>query len=157
MEAELYTKNNSIYDRSFRQPGQGYWAVQHHNWQAVDRVVFGGSPSTGATPILLAYTRGSWVSHHPFAEWSVDPNPTTGEPGTPLGFLYGLADAQANTAPSLEYEFITSADWNSTTSHIWIRAQGGPGWNIDRDELYWAVYPEPGPGSDPFKPGPRVE
>ena len=164
IEGELYTKNNSTYDPSFRQPGQGYWAVQHTDLRTVHRMVGAtwdpdSSYAIDATPILPGYSRGSWVSHHPYMEWSVAP--AGGDPGIPFGFRYSLADAQANEKiPSLEYQFFTSSDWNSTDTRIWIRAQSGR--NVGAD-LYWGVYTEtidikPGITStadiDPFNPPP---
>ncbi|HEX9925899.1 MAG TPA: Tad domain-containing protein [Anaerolineae bacterium] len=150
IEAELYSANNSIYDRSFRQPGRGYWAVQHTSWRSVARMLNNGDPNTsygtGARPILPAYTRGSWVSHHPFASWQIE------ELDIPFGHDYTLADAEADTSPSLEYDFITSGDWENNDggqTRIWARMQAGAGGNTFADNspgvegyrsVYWTVY-----------------
>jgi len=165
IEAELYTRNNSSYQTAFRQPGQGYWAVQHATYRTVDRM-FSSSPDnssflTGATPILPGeYDRGSWMSHHPFMLISREEIGTEGEPGylpeVLFGANYGIDDARSNISPSLDYEFITTADegdggWDGRDdtegSHIYARLQGG--------DVYWAVYPTPpGPGADPLDPAP---
>lgn len=145
IEAELYSANNSIYDRSFRQPGRGYWAVQHSSWRTTARMLNNHDPDTsygtGARPILPAYSRGSWVAHHPFTSWQIE------ELGIPFGQDYDLADAQADTSPSLEYDFITSGDWENNDSgrtRIWARMQGDgsfsdnsvAGWR----SVYWTIY-----------------
>jgi len=146
IEAELYSKNNSIYEHAVRGPGRGYWAIQHTNWRSVARMFNNSDPDTsygtGARAILPSYTRGSWVSHHPFVSWQIQ------EFGIPLGHDYTLADAEADTSPSLEYDFITSADWENNDggqTRIWAQMQGGSGFFADLDaegyrSVYWTVY-----------------
>ncbi|HEX9925978.1 MAG TPA: vWA domain-containing protein, partial [Anaerolineae bacterium] len=146
IEAELYSMNNSDYDRDVWQPGRGYWAVQHTNWRTVARMLNNGDPdtsyATGARTILPSYTRGSWVSHHPFVSWQIE------ELGLPLGHDYTLADAEADTSPSLEYDFIASGDWENNgdngRTRIWARMQGG-GSSADTSaegyrSVYWTIY-----------------
>ncbi len=148
LEAELYSLNTSLHNLSFRQPGQGYWAIQHANWRTLADVLQMGPPlyNTGATPALPTYSRGSWVSHNPYISWAI---PDV----IPFGHDYTLAEVRANPghAPSLEYDFITHPAWggpditppgidDNDLSSIWIRSQKGGPW-IDTDGLvYWAVY-----------------
>lgn len=154
IEAELYSKNSSILAGPFREPGRGFWAIQHTNYRTIGRME--GStwdPSgtyseystygVGATPILPTYTRSSWVSHHPYVTWSIE------DEEVPFGHNYTLAEVQENPTdvPSLEYDFITSGqpgmEWNDNGStYIWIRAQGGyasDSWSANRN-LTWALY-----------------
>ncbi len=164
IEAELYTRNNSIYDTSFRQPGRGYWAIQHATYRMVDKMMDSNHVSdsngdgiddylVGATPVLPGYSRGSWVAHHPFMSEAVSQIGSPGDPwyvpAVPFGKNYGSSDAYANTSPSLDYEFFTSDDWSAAgnDTRIWMRAQGG--------NIYWAVYETPpGPGFDAMNPAP---
>jgi len=141
IEAELYSMNNSIYDRSFRQPGRGYWAIQHTDYRTVDKMLSGVNYRTGATPILPSYTRDSWVSHHPYTSWQVE------ELGIPFGNDYTLAEAEADTSPSLEYDFIASGDWennNGGRTRIWARMQAQGSFADQSVEsvrsIYWTVY-----------------
>jgi len=158
MEAELYTKNNSIYDIDSREPGRGYWAVQHVNYRTVDRMFDSDKDGyeTGATPILPSYTRNSWVSHHPYKAESREQIGTPGNPDylapMPFGHNYTLAEAQANQSPSLDYEFVTSSDWNGADTRVWARMQG-------ETTIYWAVYTTslgiaPAPDFNPLNPAP---
>ena len=170
IEAELYTRNNSLYWTEYRVPERGYWAIQHSSYRTVDRML-SAHPEydlylTGATPVLpTEYDRGSWVSHHPFMTLSREQIGEPGEPGyepaVPYGTNYTLTDARSedNAPPSLDYEFITTADggdggWDArddTTgegTHIYARIQGG--------DVYWAVYDNAagGPGFNPLDPAP---
>ncbi len=137
IEAELYSLNNSVYSPALRQPGEGYWAIQHTNWRTVHRLLGetwdpDSTYGTGGTPILPGYGRASWVSHHPWHNLA--------------GHDYTLAEVQDNpdSVPSLEYDFITSGQptlpWNdSGDTRIWGRVQAG-GTFADTTNLYWAVY-----------------
>lgn len=153
IEGELYSLNTSVLYGPLRQPGSGYWAIQHTNWRSVHRMEGENwDPDTsyqvGATPILYTnptnlytnspYTTGSWVSHHPYVSWAIG--------AIPFGHDYTLAEVQADPdgAPSLEYDFITSGQptllWNdSGNTRIWARVQAGSSW-ADTTALYWAVY-----------------
>ncbi len=148
MEGELYSLNSSLLAGPFRQPGRGYWAVQHTDWRTVHRMINTGwdpdsSFAVGATPILPSdsdYT-GSWVSHHPYVSWAI---------GTiPFGHDYTLTEVQANPndVPSLEYDFVTSSDWdlsgsggNNDETRIWVRSQRGGSFGDSNRNIYWAVY-----------------
>jgi hypothetical protein len=159
-EGELYSLNASLLLGPARQPGRGYWAVQHTNWRTVHRMLGetwdpDSTYQTWATPILPTYSRGSWVSHHPYVSWAV--LPYYPEPGIPLGHDYTLAEVRANPndVPSLEYDFVTAADWdrsgsggNNDNTRIWLRAQHG-GYFADAygdgtadttGLVFWAVY-----------------
>ena len=144
IEAELYSRNNSIYERNFRQPGRGYWAVQHSSYRTTHRMYKNSSLErsfhtsdpddtyeTGATPILGSYSRGSFVRHQPYVSWSVEPVGVPGDldyhPGVIFGKDYVLEDAQGVdrvvagetippdlNIPSLEYNFHTSAIWGGS-------------------------------------------
>jgi hypothetical protein len=147
IEAELYSLNTSLLAGSFRQPGRGYWAVQHTNWRTIDRMMGtgGGSYSTDATPILPSYSRGSWVSHHPYVSWAI-------EDQVPFGHDYTLTEVRNGPfdtppglgpldVPSLEYDFVTAGDWDDGgDTSIWVRAQGQGNWGTGNRRIYWAVY-----------------
>lgn len=151
IEAELYSLNTSLLFGPFRQPGQGFWAVQNANCRMIDAMQNGGSCNwstynTGATPILRNNSRyrNSWVAHHPYVEWAIDPNPPSFA-GFPFGHNYTLDETRSNpnSVPSLEYDFITSSTWNGNTgddTRIWIRAQRAGGWTNGTPTVYWAVY-----------------
>jgi|GEM_PF-542028 len=145
MEAELYTLNTSLLAGPFRQPGRGYWAVQHTDWRTVYRMRNNsGDPDSsfavGANPILPTdgdYT-GSWVSHHPYNSWTL--------PGIPFGYDYDLNNdvrTNPNDVPSLEYEFVTGTDWDTSQpddTRIWLRGQRGGSFGDGNRYVYWAVY-----------------
>lgn len=144
LEAELYSLNTSILAGPFRQPGRGYWAVQHANWRTIHKMMGhtwdpDSSYEVEATPILPGYGRGSWVSHHPYISWAVDQV-------IPYGHDYTLAEVRnnPNDVPSLEYDFFTTSDWNGVSgddTYIWIRSQkGNDFWTDTNANLYWAVY-----------------
>ncbi|MBN1994740.1 MAG: VWA domain-containing protein [Anaerolineae bacterium] len=146
IEAELYSLNTSLLAGFYRQPGRGYWAVQHTNWRTVDRMMGSGSTAVGAMPILSSYSRGSWVSHHPYVSWSLSPDPPTFL-GVPFGHDYTLDEARnkPNDVPSLEYDFVTASDWETSTTNddtrIWARVQAGYTYWAEGDRIiYWAVY-----------------
>jgi uncharacterized repeat protein (TIGR01451 family) len=153
LEAELYSQNTSRLYGPLRQPGTGYWAIQHTNWQTAYRMLGNtwdpdGSYEVGATPILT-YSRGSWVSHHPYVTWAI-------ENVQPFGHDYTLDEARndPNGVPRLEYDFITANDWDCSSTpntcppgstspddtRIWARVQGGGSWGTGRQNIYWAVY-----------------
>ncbi len=143
IEAELYSLNTSLLAGAFREPGRGYWAIQHTNWRAVhDMEGIGWDPDdsyeVNATPILDSYDRGSWVSHHPYVSWAIDDV-------KPFGHDYTLTEVRDNplAPPSLEYDFITHSDWDGTGSddtRIWIRSQRGSTKPDTNEFIYWAVY-----------------
>ncbi len=129
MEAELYSRNDSVWDRAARQTGRGYWALQ--------RGTTGSRRSSS-----IEGDRSAHVAHHPY--WTYG---QSSPPAPLLGRFYTLQDAQNNLAPRLEYDF--TPDWTGD-AFIWIRAQGGGrqsflvdpvGNNFVRDprKLYWAV------------------
>lgn len=125
LEAELYYRNNSLWDRGFRQPGQGFWAMQRN-----------GKGASGIDGI------GTYVSHHPFTHFAQGNDTSSGE----VGQFYSLTDAQNGAAPMLEYVF--SPTWSGNT-YIWLRAQRGGSWAADdagvtnRNTIYWQLT---GPG-----------
>ncbi len=153
IEAELYSLNTSLLAGPFRQPGRGYWAIQHTNWRTVHRMMNenwdpDSSYQVGANPILSSYSTGSWVSHNPYVSWAIDPNPPDFA-GVPFGHDYTLDEVRnnPNDVPSLEYDFITSSqpsflwDDSSEATHIWARVQaGGNDFSIGNRDIYWAVY-----------------
>ena len=129
MEAELYSRNNSTWDREARQPGFGYWALQRGTTGALRSSSIEGD-------------RSAHVAHHPYWTYGQD------SPPAPLmGRFYTLQDAQNNASPRLEYDFVP--DWTGEAT-IWIRAQGGGlrsfwvnpvdgSFYHDPDKIYWAV------------------
>lgn len=149
LEAELYSLNTSILAGPFRQPGRGYWAIQHANWRTIldmaDAMNYNqwtddpdASYAIEASPVLPSYDRGSWVSHHPYVSWAIDGV-------VPFGHDYTLDEARntPNDVPSLEYDFVTKNDWNGTSgddTRIWIRSQRAGSWADTKTNLYWAVY-----------------
>ncbi len=162
IEGELYSFNSSILAGPFRQPGRGFWAVQHPadtNSRSVPYMMrnygFGtdttGGYNSGATPILknTAGYRGSWVSHQPFPAWAIDPTATSD--GIPFGRNYTLAEVRSapTDVPSLEYDFVTANDWDTQASggsndntRIWARIQRGGDWfdGGTSEHIFWAVY-----------------
>jgi uncharacterized repeat protein (TIGR01451 family) len=152
IEAELYSLNTSLLAGPFRQPGRGYWALQHTNWRTVHKMLGenwdpDGSYATGTTPILPSYGRGSWVSHHPYVSWALEPPLSI-----PFGHDYTLAEVRAspNDVPSLEYDFFISGNasdpWQDDgDTRIWARVQDGGNFAYDESgyhnsNIYWALY-----------------
>lgn len=128
MEAELYYRNNSLWDREFRQPGQGFWAIQRNNK---------GTSSIDGT--------GTYVSHHPFPRFAQSCNAASGD----VGQFYSLAEAQNGSAPMLEYAFTPPNTWSGNI-YVWLRVQSGPSWWAcddtganNRNTIYWQLT---GPG-----------
>ncbi len=97
LEAELYSKNTSIWDPAFRSLGQGYWALQ----RTYDADM--GAYSVDG--------RDASVRHHPYLAFS--------DTGVPFGKNYSLAEAQNGDAPRLEYDFTPT--WTGNT-YIYLRA-----------------------------------
>lgn len=175
IEAELYSLNTSLLVGPFREPGRGFFAVQHTDHRWVPDMMNGDSTGgyvTGATPILnKPGYRSSWVSHHPYEAWAIDPDPPD-FPGVPFGHNYTVDEVRTdpNNVPSLEYDFVTATDWdrsgvggNNDDTRIWARIQRGGSW-FDAgtsEHIFWAVYaysdlyaPPPGANGDPRKATP---
>ncbi len=135
MEAELYARDFSDWHRSTRQAGQGSWAIQRGNTDEPRASSIDGAFATSGD-------RSAYVAHHPYWTYS-EPSP----PAPLLGYFYTLANAQADAAPRLDYDF--TPNW-SGDAYIWIRAQGGGQQSFwvnqvgntfhqDANKLYWAV------------------
>lgn len=139
IEAEYYSHNNSTWDREYRTPGTGYWALQRSSANEVINnstnvaINADGSCSTTIGSSSLDDC-SAYVTHHPFVTWS--------SPTELFGRFYTLGDAQADVAPRLDYYFET--DWDGT-AYVWVRAQGGGIYSEnlnhedDCDELYWVL------------------
>ncbi len=135
LEAELYSQNSSTWERAFRGPGQGYWAINRlwtDTWKPPPN-------------IDTSWDAPGAVSHHPFVTF------TDNMPSSPLlGRFYTLADAQNGIAPRLEYDFALPASWNGNMAHIWLRGRQSDlyGWSkeldgtTNPDVIYWEVNDE---------------
>ncbi len=122
MEAEFYTNNFSSWEPGYRSAGKGYWAIQR-DWEAraysVDGYGYGGNSLTDPQHL------SGLVRHHPYL---------TTNGGNAFGKNYSIEDAQSNTAPVLEYDFIPT--WNGTATYIHLRAQV---YNDTNQGFYWAI------------------
>jgi len=121
LEAEFYSLNYSSWDPATRSAGRGYWAMQR-NWEAkaysIDGYGYGGRS------FYAQYLSGS-VRHHPYYP---------DQDGNAFGRFYTLAEAQSNSAPMLEYNFMPT--WSGNT-YIYVRYLDGPDDTTAR--IFWTI------------------
>jgi hypothetical protein len=120
MEAELYSRNNSVVYTDLRQGGKGHWALQRNG--------------LGSTTVDGNTAKGAYMGHYPkYTYYSTS---------APYGFHYYLQHAQDGDAPRLEYDFTfpDAGNWSST-AYIWVRVRYGGGDNsgLGDNVAYWTV------------------
>jgi len=141
MEAELYSDNNTTPELALPEQPQGYWAMQrgegrYDNTDPLTPPYFGWNNDQAgelrSTSIDLVQgtnvVRGAHMAHHPSME-DVD--------GVTYGRFYTLAEARADEAPRLSYDFRFRSEpglsWvEGDYAYIWLRVHAGRGMHVQR-------------------------